>query len=68
MEQLILRLEWRHLSWVLLGRHLHHEPFIIQIEFEIPKISGARHHIAIIIILKLIHAIYVDLGYPPVFK
>ena len=49
---------------------IHDEIDLIERELKVKifHISGAWQHVSVIIIFKFIHAIYVNLGYPPVFK
>ena len=68
MKKLILRLKWWDLLWILPLRHLDHKALVIRIESEISKIPSTWNHIAIKIILKFIHAVYIDFGNSPVLK
>ena len=68
MEQFILRLKRRHLLGVLAFRHLDYKSFIIEIELKIFQIFRTRHHVAVKIVLKLVHTVNVDLGHPSVLK
>ena len=68
LEQLVCRTEWAQLPRRLFHRRLKHKAFIIKVQFKIFQISGAGHHISIIVIFKLIQTVNIHLRYSAVCK